>query len=250
MARSAPLITVAQTSSSGNIASVHLEWQIVFDGLADKPGKIRLRGPNNFIREFVVADDTHFSTDIAGLAAGADVVLSVCSVFPDATESCASTTLHTAGSPVEPGGGGGPRPKPPAPRISSIESHQATLHDEGKIIVHWTAATKFDQYHFIFAEKPHDFTEVEIDSPGTTGFFPIKPAFPGREYSFKVQGCITHAIGLNDCSDFTLSTDTLMPQNTRSLREFLRLSNVQLNPGIRSLGPSTFSSGIRAMMRL
>jgi hypothetical protein len=246
MARSAPLITVAQTSSSGNIASVHLEWQIVFDGLADKPGKIRLRGPNNFIREFVVADDTHFSTDIAGLAAGADVVLSVCSVFPDATELCSSTTVHTTGSP---GGGGGPRPQPPAPRISSIEPHQATLHDEGQIVVHWTSAN-VDHYHFIFEGDQLRFTEVEIDSPGTTGFFVITPTFPGRKYSFKVQGCLINLIGSNNCSEFSPFIDTVMPQNTRSLREFLRLSNVQLNPGIRSLGPSTFSSGIRAMMRL
>jgi hypothetical protein len=102
----------------------------------------------------------------------------------------------------------------------------------------------------MFAETPHGFTEVEIDSAGTSGFFRVAPAFPGREYSFKVQGCITHLIGLNECSDFTAPSTIVMPQNTRSLLEFLGLSNVTLNPGIRSLGSPAVSNGVRAMMRL
>jgi hypothetical protein len=117
-------------------------------------------------------------------------------------------------------------------------------------VVRWTAITNFDQYHFMFAETPHGFTEVEINSAGTSGFFRVAPTFSGREYSFKVQGCITHLIGLNECSDFTPPSTIVMPQNTRSLREFLRLSNVQLDPGIRSLGPTAFAGGIRAMMHL
>jgi hypothetical protein len=250
MARQAPTITQANSlPSGGNVASVHLEWQITFgDAPVDRPLKTRVRGPNNFIREFPVTTDSHFSTDVAGLPADTDVAFAVCSVFQDASELCSSATVHTQGVPG--GGGGGPRPKPPPPRISSIEPHQATLHDQGNIVVRWTATTNFDQYHFIFAETPHGSTEVEINSGGTSGFFRVAPTFPGREYSFKVQGCITHLIGLNECSDFTSPSTTVMPQNTRSLREFLRLSSVRLDPGIRSLGPSAFSAGIRAMMHL
>ena len=161
--------------------------------------------------------------------------------------------VHTQG--VKGGGGGGPRPKPPVPRIESLEPHQATLNSEGNIVARWTAGTNFDQYHVIFEEKDGHGVEirgdeVEINSGGTSGFFQLAPTFPGRVYSFKVQGCITHLIGLNECSDFTLPTDIVMPQNTHSLREFLRLSHVQLIPGIRSLGAPAFSAGIRAMMRL
>ncbi|MEA2600039.1 MAG: hypothetical protein QOF89_1031 [Acidobacteriota bacterium] len=141
------------------------------------------------------------------------------------------------------------RPKPPAPRINSLEPHQATLQSEGSILARWTAVTNFDQYHVIFEETNGRRGEVEINSAGKSGFFKLTPTFPGREYSLKVQGCITHLIGLNDCSVFSLPDVIVMPQNTRSLREFLRLSNAPSGLGIRSLGASV-SAGIRAMMQL
>ncbi len=157
---------------------------------------------------------------------------------------CTRTALTTLAPPPP-----GPRPKPPAPRITSLEPHQATLHDEGDIVAHWTAVTNFDQFHVIAGETGGPPGEVEIDSPGTNGFFRLTPTIPGRQYAFKVQGCITHTIGLNDCSLFTIEQTVTMPPNTRSLREFLRLSRVSLERGVRSIGGPGVSS-VRAMMRL
>ena len=145
---------------------------------------------------------------------------------------------------------GTPRPKPAAPNISGIEPHQATLHADAFIVIRWTAVTNFDQYHFMWREQPQGFTEIEIESAGTSGFFKLMPVTPGRTYSFKAQGCITHLIGLNDCSPFSNTSDFVMPPNTRSLGAFVRLSQAHLNPGVRSLGAAAISHGIRAMMRL
>jgi hypothetical protein len=143
-----------------------------------------------------------------------------------------------------------PRPKPPAPRIGLIDPHQPTLTGDARIVVHWTAVTDFDQYHFMWREQPHGFTEIEIESGGRSGFFTVQPVSAGRTYSFKVQGCIVHLIGLNDCSPFSEPVDFVMPQYVRSLGQFIKLSLVTLKPGIRSLGSQVVSHGIRAMMRL
>jgi len=119
-------------------------------------------------------------------------------------------------------------------------------------VVRWVANIVFDQYHVIFEELPSGgLNEVEIDSRGNDGFFMLTPALQERSYAFKVQGCITHSIGLNDCSPFTDSTVVKMPKNTRSLRTFLEISGVVLASGLglRSLGAAS-AAGLRAMMHL
>ena len=161
-------------------------------------------------------------------------------------ETFCSVVPFTTRAPPEPP----PHPKPPVPTISSIEPHQATLQNAGKIDVHWNASTNFDLYHFMWVELPHGWNEVEINSGGHNGVFTVSPAFPKRTYAFKVQGCISKLIGLDDCSPFSDPTTLVMPANTNSVREFLRLSNAQLNPGIRSLDKAAYRAGLRAMMRL
>jgi hypothetical protein len=143
-----------------------------------------------------------------------------------------------------------PRPKPPTPAIGSIEPHQATLHDAGRIDVHWAGSPQIDLYHFMWSELPHGWNAVEVDSGGSTGVWTVAPATAGRTYSFKVQGCISRTIGLDDCSPFCDPVNFVMPANTNSLREFLRLSDVRLVSGIRSLGTAIYGSGFRVMMHL
>jgi hypothetical protein len=144
------------------------------------------------------------------------------------------------------------KPKPAAPRISAIRPHQATIKDAGNIEIYWTEPTQVDLFHFMWQAKqwPGEnpgWGEIEIDSGGHGT---VSPAFPGIIYAFKVQGCISRLIGLDDCSEFSAAAEFIMPPNTRSLREFLQLSSAQLNPGIRSLGVVVYGSGIRAMMHL
>jgi hypothetical protein len=143
-----------------------------------------------------------------------------------------------------------PHPRPPTPAISSIEPHQATLRSESKIDIHWTATTNFDLYHFMWMEQLNGWNEVEINSGGHSGVFTVSPALPGHTFAFKVQGCISKLIGLDDCSFFSEATTFIMPSNTTNLREFLQLSGVQLSAGIRSLGQEVYGAGVRAMMRL
>jgi hypothetical protein len=145
----------------------------------------------------------------------------------------------------------GPRPKPPAPSITAIEPRQPTLTEPGHIVVRWVANIVFDQYHVISEELPSGGpNEIEIDSSGNNGFFTLTPTVPGHSYSFKVQGCITHNIGLNDCSLFTAPKLVQMPENTRSLRTFLQISNIVLAPGLRSLGAAATAAGLRRTMHL
>ncbi len=143
-----------------------------------------------------------------------------------------------------------PRPKPPTPSIGSIEPRQATLHDLGRIDVHWSGSPQFDLYHFMWSELPHGWSTVEVNSRGSTGVWTAAPAIAGRTYSFKVQGCISRTIGLDDCSLFCAPFNFVMPPNTNSLREFLLLSAVRLDPGIRSLGAAIYGDGFRVMMHL
>jgi len=168
----------------------------------------------------------------------------VCYLYRVNGNKCASSNIVTIGAVNPPSH---QDHKPPTPIITTIDSHQATLQNEGYIVIHWTPSANCDQYHFMWMEKSNGrWAAVEIDS----NLFKISPTFPGQQYSFKAQGCITEMIGLNHCSDFSIPKDFIIPQNTFSLREFLRLSNARLTPGIRSLGSQVYSTGIRTMMRL
>ncbi len=132
------------------------------------------------------------------------------------------------------------------PIITTIESHQATLNDEGYLDIQWSSF-KRDKYHFMWMLKPRNgWAQIEIEAKSHR----VIPTFPGQEYSLKVQGCNSMLIGHDNCSDFSVTRNFTIPQNTSSLRQFLSLSNAQLNPGIQSLGSATYSSGIRAMMHL
>jgi hypothetical protein len=222
--------------------------QIFASGVSGQTGsfidKVDMNSPENT-----------YSTIIT-LAAGTAFFLSLCprtvtngvlddKIDDQAWETFCSTIPFTTQAPEPP-----LHPKPPAPTISSIEPHQATLRNPGKIDVHWTATANFDLYHFMSMEQPHGWNEVEIDSGGRSGVFTVSPAVTGRSYAFKVQGCISKAIGLDDCSPFTDPSTLVMPAGTRSLREFLRLSNVPLSAGVRSLGRNATGAGVRAMMHL
>jgi hypothetical protein len=164
---------------------------------------------------------------------------------------CTFTTIITKAP------GTAPPPPPGVPSITSIEPNQPTLNDsEGNIVVRWQNSPA-DKYHFMWTDEvPPPLTltgwsAVELNAENSKGFaFQIPHALVGRTYTFKVQSCKVFFIGSDLCSAFCPNRDIVMPKNTNSLREFLRISGVQLNPGIRSLGASAFGAGIRAMMHL
>jgi hypothetical protein len=108
----------------------------------------------------------------------------------------------------------------------------------------------FDLYHFMWMEHSIGWQETEINFGGATGVFSVTPASAGLFYEFKIQGCISRTIGLDDCSSFSLPTIFQMPPNTRSLRAFLSLSGLSSITNIRSLGASGYGAGLRSMMHL
>ena len=211
----------------------------------------------SLIQELDMQSPENTYTTTITLAAGTAFVIGLCprtktgGVLDDTMDGqpwetfCTFSPFTTQAPPGPP-----PHPKLPAPTIGAIEPHQATLTAESRIDVHWTGSSQFDLYHFMWMEQGHGWTEIEINSGGSSGVWTVSPVSPQRTYSFKVQGCVSKLIGLDDCSPFSAPVSFPMPPYTHSLREFLRLANVRLNPGIRSLGKAAYGAGIRGMMRL
>jgi hypothetical protein len=259
MATQVQITSIKQLLPVSALASVQIEFvilgilpdlvQIYASGVSGQTGsfvdKVDINPPENTYRAIIQ------------LPAGAAFFIHLCprtmtnGVLDDLMDHqpwetfCAVAPFTTQAPPDPP-----PHPKPPAPTIGSVQSRQATLREAGKIDVHWTATTDFDLYHFMWREQSQEWAQIEINSGGNSGVFTVSPALPGRTYVFKVQGCISKLIGLDDCSPFSGDATFVMPANTRSLREFLRLSEAQLDPGIRSLGASVYGSGIRAAMHV
>jgi hypothetical protein len=213
--------------------------------------------PSNFVDKVDIDPPTNSYITIIELAAGSPLFIYLCprtvtgGVLDDkmddqSWETFCTVVPFTTRAPSGPP----PTPKPLMPTISSIEPHQATLRSQGKIDVHWTGDAKFDLYHFMWMEQGDGWHEIEINSGGSSGVFTVSPVLPRRTYDFKVQGCISNLIGSDNCSPFCEPRVFVMPDNTHSLKEFLRLSNVPLSSGLRSLGEATFGAGLRAMMHL
>jgi hypothetical protein len=258
MATNVQITSIKQLQPISSPASVQIDFVVL--GILPDLVQIYASGVSGQVGSFVDKVDINPPENTYGtivtLAAGTAFFISLCprtvtnGVLDDKMDDqdwqtfCAMVPFTTQ-APEPPS-----HPKPPAPAIGSIEPHQATLRNESKIDVHWTATTDFDLFHFMWMEQPGGWNEVEINSGGSSGVFTVSPALPAHTFAFKVQGCISKLIGLDDCSLFSQATTFLMPMNSRSLREFLRLSDVQLNRGIRSLGEAAYGAGLRAMMKL
>jgi hypothetical protein len=155
----------------------------------------------------------------------------------------------------------GPPPGPhlPPPTIDSHTTRQATLTSDSRIDIHWVSSKAYDAFDIGWHEQ--DVTGGTIDSGGSRvesggndGAFGRSPVMPGHWFRFVVGGVVEHTIlGIKIGEDKSPDSEphvAKMPPNTRSLRTFLRLSNVTLKPGIRSLGADAYGRGIRAMMKL
>jgi hypothetical protein len=258
MATNIKITSVKQLQPVSAPAQVQIDFIVL--GILPDIVQIYAGGVSNQVGGFVDKVDINSPentyTTIITLAAGTAFFLSLCprtltnGILDDQMDekdwqTFCSMVPFTTQAPEPP-----THPRQPIPAIGSIEPHQPTLRNPGKIDVHWTATANFDLFHFMWMEQPHGWNQVEINSGGRSGVFTVSPATPGRTYEFKVQGCVSKLIGQDDCSFFSDPTTFVMPAATRSLREFLRLSNVPLNSGIRSLGRDLFGAGVRAMMHL
>ena len=154
---------------------------------------------------------------------------------------CVMAAFTTKGIPLPPP----PKPPPlPAPIIDQVITRQATLTDVGRIDIHWVAARSYDEYRVFYSVSGHRDHSEFIESAGADGAFGVADTQPGQTFDFAVEGHILHTfLGIllsEDDSPGSKPVTGVIPPNTRSLREFLSLSNVTLHPGIRSLGPQGF----------
>ncbi len=147
---------------------------------------------------------------------------------------CTFTTIITKA----PGDGGGDKP---APVITAVEPHPATITQQNGIKISWRSI-HYELFNVRFAEQGHSEKQDEIDSPGSDGFFVLQPTQPRHIYIFKVQGCHSGIFGTS-CSPFSQVTVTAA-RNTQSLRTFL--SGVDSSNGIRSVAPGV--SSVRSLM--
>jgi hypothetical protein len=162
---------------------------------------------------------------------------------------CVMATFTTKGiAPPPP-----PPPALPAPVINQVTPRQATLTSDARIDIHWVAARSYDEYQVFYTVGEQSRSKI-IESAGADGAFGVTPTQPGQTFIFTVEGHVIHSfLGIYLSEDDSLGSTlvtVVIPPNTQSLRTFLSLSNVTLNPGIRSLGVQAISRGIRAMMHL
>jgi len=157
--------------------------------------------------------------------------------------------------------GSGPPPGSnlPPPTIVSHTARQATLTSDSRVDIHWLSAKSYDAFDVGWTEQAVTGATINsggfrVESSGSDGAFGRSPAEPGHWFRFVVSGVVEHTfLGIKigeDKSPDSAPDVVTAAANTRSLRTFLRLSAVTLNPGIRSLGAEAYGRGIRAMMKL
>jgi hypothetical protein len=133
------------------------------------------------------------------------------------------------------------------PTIISLSPESATVGKSGAIDISWSCSQSYDKWHVMWqALGDADWSEIELSSQPSQGFAcRVSPVHDGLTYRFKVQGCVSHVWGPDDCSAFGPPSDILM-HSTHSLRAWLQ--GAVLRPGVRSLGASQYGDGFRRMM--
>jgi hypothetical protein len=163
---------------------------------------------------------------------------------------CVVNTLTTKAS--DPGSTQHPNPPPP-PTITSMTSRQFTLHERSSFFISWSSE-QCDNYHLSWRlVKPvpgstNSGNVQEIAAPPNFTFTSrIFESQPGEVYEAQVQACRHVDLGNDLCSPFSTAASLTIPENTRSLRQFLLLSKVSLPNSVRGIG---VAGSIRRLLRV
>jgi hypothetical protein len=146
---------------------------------------------------------------------------------------------------------------PSTPTITGMTSSQFTLRERSSFFISW-ASDKCDNYHLSWRlVKPvpgstNSGNVQEIKAPSNFRFTArIFDSQPGEVYEAQVQACRHVDIGHDACSAFSSPSSLTIPENTKSLRQFLLLSEVSIPVNVRGIGmgPGTvLGSSIRSLL--
>jgi hypothetical protein len=144
---------------------------------------------------------------------------------------------------------------PGAPTITGLTSRQFTLRERSSFFISWSSE-RCDNYHLswrVVKKVPNSTNSGNVQEikapPNFTFTSRIFDSQPGEVYEVQVQACRHIDIGHDACSPFSSASSLIIPENTRSLREFLLLSNVSLPTSARGVGAGNGSS-IRGLLRV
>jgi hypothetical protein len=137
----------------------------------------------------------------------------------------------------------------PAPVITSVETHPATLRHKNRIRISWTSSRSYGFFQVRVAEKGHRESQEEIDSGGRSGFFELQSTRPGVTHTFKVQGCDSGILGASHCSPFSPATEVEASNNTSSLRQFLE-GETEVRKAFLSVHPDASIISLKSFMGL
>jgi hypothetical protein len=233
--------------------------QIFASGVSDQVGgfvdKVEINSPENTY------------TTIIKLAAGTAFFVSLCprtvtnGVLDDKIddqpwETFCTRIPFTTQAPSSPPAGVS---APSTPTITGMTSRQFTLRERSSFFISWSSE-QCDNYHLSWRlvksvpGSTNSGNVQEIKAPSNFAFTSrIFDSQPGEIYEAQVQACRHVDIGNDACSSFSAPTSLDIPENTRSLRQFLLLSQISLPAGVRGIGmgPNTvLGPSIRRLLRV
>jgi hypothetical protein len=148
---------------------------------------------------------------------------------------------------------------PSAPTITGMTSSQFTLSDRSSFFISWKSE-QCDNYHLSWRltksvpGSTNTGNVQEIQAPKNFTFTSrIFDSRPGEVYVAQVQACRHVDIGSDACSAFSPASSLAIPENTRSLRQFLQLSKVPLPATARGIGMgpgAARGTSIRGLLRV
>jgi hypothetical protein len=159
MATDISIKQVVQVGLEAGIAKVRIDFLIL--GILPDLVEIYAAGASNSLGQLIeqveINSPENDYSSLIDLPAGTEFFLHLCprekengvlqdKIDDEPFETFCSVVPFTTTASVP----GTTRPKPPAPAISAIEAHQATLHADAFIVIRWTAVTNFDLYHFMW----------------------------------------------------------------------------------------------------
>jgi hypothetical protein len=207
-------------------------------------------GPGNFLTQVELTQTDHeYTSDGLSLPAGTPLFFHLCPrIVKDGQAEdeidgepfetfCVIASFTTRG--ISPPG---PVPPPAVPTITGLTSRQFTLKERSSFFISWLSG-KCDKYHLSWRlvksvpGSTNTGNVQEIEAPSTFTFTArIFDSRPGEIYQAQVQACRHVDIGSDPCSAFSAVASLTIPENTRSLREFLQLSGASLPADARSIG--------------
>jgi hypothetical protein len=124
----------------------------------------------------------------------------------------------------------------PPPGLPTVNPKPATLTEDNRIVVNWTAPQPYDKYLVWWTRNGISMPQVElVNSASKSGSWTATETTPSFSYTFKVKGGVSEISGAYVYSEWGPEASTVAVPNLRSLRAFLQASGISLPQEMRSL---------------